>query len=1294
MLRITQSVSNFGAIRYFMEHLGSATEAGAYLAQDMTTPAIWSGRISERLELEGVPVTVAAFAAVVHNFDPRKVDAREFEARLREAMRPPARLDPKKVRLGSRVRIPWVDEGTVVALNGTEATVRTDGQGPDHVLELSELRSPLNRMPEAEPHERLTKRKRKTAGYELQWSVPKSVSLLAAAGDTRIASILQAVVGKVMREHVEPRAEFRYRTGGGNSQDEERAGAGLLWANFLHDRARPVLHEDGRVTVDPDLHIHTFIQNVTYDEEGERFAAWKAQSVVEHAPFFQEVFHAELARELYRLGYDVSRRGGVWEVVGVTPEDVSRFSLRKAEAEAYADEAGMVTAKEREKAGAKSRSSKALGKDIGDLRTHMQARHPEVLERLERIMEAAFSARGSHRSSGPLSDPAAHADAAVAYALEHQLERGQVAWLHDVIAHALRWGGASFALLDDILHALERRRDVVIGDAERFGKVPVTTREKIRQENELIDWVKAGFDAHAPVDASPELPDGLTDDQAYALRHVLTSTDEVLAIRGKAGTGKSHLLGALARLLRHRPALGGVVALAPTANASRGALREDVTEDADTIAKFLGDSVAGGALRQKARGGFVILDEAGLASTGDLHRLMTETKALGARTILVGDSGQMHAVQGGDGLRLLEDEGALRPAELKRVLRQKEPRYRRFVEQVAGGQLELAFETAKEAGFVSEVSADAIAAGEAEEGEDADPELTHKRLDQAASKTLAHRLVKSIGEGKSTIAVAPTHALGGMVTAEMRKALKRRGILGQDLTKKEWLAPVDVREADKEDAAHALTPGDAVVMRAPDVERALAAGERLKVVEDERGKRVFERTNGTRLKSAPPAKAFEAYRSRTIGLAAGDQVMATEPIAEAGMERGDRGEVASVRDGRIHLKNGRSVPVTDTRLGFGYATTQNAGQGQTADHAGYVATGQHLPAVSKEGGYVAISRGKWKLDIVTHSAKALKEAMKASSARPHARSVGRTARALERKLAVPGPEAPAPKKSTLPEPIAKYASRARPDEVPPAPAPKKEKKRAVAVTPPDSRPPQAPSPKVAQTTRPPVQQARSAPATHRPSSPSSPTVPRALAEVAQRPVKRTGGLAPVRQPAQVDARRVSGRPSVPPPSRPKPEVRQTPDKESVRHTASSPSGKPAQGVPSKHPRSVQETIEKINFGAHFTGNPSRSPASARLGAAMARARAPALRTPDRFTPKAEAAPAKVATPRPADRPPASKPKPPRAPAPEAAPTPTASKKTLPAKRAPSPPAKVGPKPSPRRDAAARKQALGRPIRSL
>ncbi|MBE7504265.1 MAG: AAA family ATPase [Verrucomicrobiales bacterium] len=145
----------------------------------------------------------------------------------------------------------------------------------------------------------------------------------------------------------------------------------------------------------------------------------------------------------------------------------------------------------------------------------------------------------------------------------------------------------------------------------------------------------------------------LSAEQQQALRTILGTPDQVLGLRGGAGTGKTRLLLEVVRGVEARQP---VTVLAPS-TAAVEALRKAGLPRAATVQRFLADA----SFREETRGHVLLVDEASLLSTRDMLALLGHVQS-GGRLILSGDTRQHTGIAAGDALRLLEERSGLRMA--------------------------------------------------------------------------------------------------------------------------------------------------------------------------------------------------------------------------------------------------------------------------------------------------------------------------------------------------------------------------------------------------------------------------------------------------------------------------------------------------------------------------------------------------------------------------------------------------------------------------------------------------------
>ena len=189
---------------------------------------------------------------------------------------------------------------------------------------------------------------------------------------------------------------------------------------------------------------------------------------------------------------------------------------------------------------------------------------------------------------------------------------------------------------------------------------------------------------------------GLHPDQRAAAAEVLLSGNRLDAVVGPAGTGKTTTLGAVKAVWEAEYGSGSVVGLAPAA-ASAEVLGRELSMVTENVAKWLYESVGAGASHRTERfsaaearlGGsvaenrlrsarlvqeaarlaaeqdrwrfrrnqLVVVDEASMVSTLQLSALVHQARDAGAKILLVGDPGQLDAIDAGGVLGWLDRQG-------------------------------------------------------------------------------------------------------------------------------------------------------------------------------------------------------------------------------------------------------------------------------------------------------------------------------------------------------------------------------------------------------------------------------------------------------------------------------------------------------------------------------------------------------------------------------------------------------------------------------------------------------------
>lgn len=791
--------------------------------------------------------------------------------------------------------------------------------------------------------EKLTPRLRKdrTVGYDFNFHPPKSVSVVAElTGDERIVEAFRQAVHETMGE-VEGHVAARVRRAG---RSEDRVTGELCWAEFIHFTARPV----GGIP-DPHLHCHVFVPNLTWDAEEERFKAGQFRPLVERAPYFEQAFHARLAGKLRMLGYGITDRGRGWEIAGVPASVLQKFSRRTTVIDQTAADKGIDDAEAKGRLGAATRERKTRGLSRDELRTVWRDRLSSD--------EATALASLCGAPASPSERPAA---AALDQAIAHSFERASAVPVATLLKEALRFGRGWLGPAE--LQAEFNRRDFI---ACREGRhVYVTTPALLAEENAAIRFVRGTRGSCAPLGdpARAVSRDFLSEEQREAVRHVISSQNQVIAIRGVAGAGKTTLMQEAVEAIKaggHR-----VCALAPTSEAAHGVLRAEGFSEAETVARFLVDE----QLQAKARGQVLWIDEAGLLGLPTLGRVFALAERIQARVVLAGDSRQHSAVERGDALRLLEQHAGLEPAEVRAILRQKNAPLRQAVEALARGETKLGLDRLERLGAVVELP------------------------DAIRDQTLATEYADALQRREAVLAIAPTHAEGARVTHAIRSELLGRGLLGSHgptltrLRNRHWT------ETERSEASR-YAPGDVLLFHRG-ASGGIKSGERVVVEESRGGTRLSaRRATGERIELdvAQESAAFQAFSPERVTIGVGERIRITRNGTSKDGHRLNNGTLVTVTgftdEGDLITDRGWVIDRAFGTWDFGYVTTSHASQGKTVDRVFIAESTLSRGAASAEQLYVSASRARLAVRLFTDDRQALRSMVTRSSARLHARDL-------------------------------------------------------------------------------------------------------------------------------------------------------------------------------------------------------------------------------------------------------------------------------------------------------------------
>lgn len=784
--------------------------------------------------------------------------------------------------------------------------------------------------------------------YDLTFSAPKSVSVQAiVGGDERLIAAHDKAVEAALAE-AERYAATRVRLHGAN---ENRTTGNLIAATYRHDTSREL---------DPQLHTHAVTANLTYDGVEGRWKALQASDHYERRAYLTEVYRNSLAREVRSLGYDIdpkrdSRgRDYGFEIRGISDGLLERYSQRSAQRDAaieqFTSENGRKpTDNEVAVLVRDSRADKLVEISTEQVRQQQQQRlsaaEAHTLESLRagqlgRTIDWAFA-------FAPEVEALNHAK-------EHLFERNSVVQAHELLTEALRYGRGDVDLgrLQGNLQ-VEQAQGSILRVGERLA-----TRDSLEREQRIVAMVNHGMDRYDCIRAACNFQPShhLREEQRRAVNHILDSRDFAMNLRGAAGTGKTATLQEIDRGVR----AGGreVMAIAPTRSAVEE-LQKVGFREAMTVSRLLEDQTAQATLR----GRLLIVDEAGMISGRQMEGILKLAEREHARILFSGDTRQISSVEASDALRILEQESQMKSVSLTGVQRQSNVQYREAIQSLRESP-ERGFEKLEQMGAVREVPG--------AERSRAVADLYREMTTDPARRILV---------------VAPTHAEIERVTEAIRADRSERGLLGQSVTM-ERLIPLQWTEAQKRDLSNYHEGQILLVHRSG---RGLEKHEALTVDRIE-ADRLFARNARGEERTFTPGQTrnFSVHEAREIEVAGGDRLLLTGNRRDVGL-RAINGELVTVRSvnaGRIQLEDGRTLPANYREFDHGYAITAHRSQGKTVD--GVILSGDMM---KQELFYVAASRGRSEIAIVTSDRELLRESLGISTARPSATEL---AKELER----------------------------------------------------------------------------------------------------------------------------------------------------------------------------------------------------------------------------------------------------------------------------------------------------------
>jgi conjugative relaxase-like TrwC/TraI family protein len=785
--------------------------------------------------------------------------------------------------------------------------------------------------------------------YDFTVSAPKDLSIQAME-DPRLIEAHKAGVDEMAAE-MERLAGVGVRK---NGAKDTAITSNLVIARYDHDTSREL---------DPQLHTHLVAGNLTWHAAEQEWKALNAVQIYAQREYLTEVYRNGAARVVMSLGYQIEDRlehgkDNGFGIVGIKEATREKFSQRSAQRDAaiaqFIDQNGRRPSNNEIALLVRdTRAEKLYEITTAEVKAGQRDRlTPEEAQTLQALRQAATE-RGSIRE-------AAAAGPSVAFASEHTFERVSVAKDYELKTEALRHGRGRIELPEVKAEMLAR----VATGAMLTARGEVATKETLQRERAMVATINEGVAKYEPLGKGKAFvaSDTLRPEQKEAVLKALDSRDLAFNISGAAGVGKTYALKELDRGLRE--ARVSMTAVAPSARAVQ-VLQNDGLPNAMTIARLLADP------NQQAQlgGGVLLVDEAGMVSSKGMSDLLKVANDWGARVVFSGDTAQIKAVDAGDALRILERESGLQTVSLRQISRQKDAEYRAAMETLRVKPAE-GYERLEKMGVIREV----------------DWRLVGKETARAWREAAAVPNLE--GKERSVLVVARTHDQIASVTHAIRADRKAAGELGEGLEFEKHRA-LDWTEAQKKQIKR-YQKGQILTFHKS--VKGIAKNESLEVIGASKEGVKARKDNGQEVTlTSKQSAAYGVFEREKIEVSAGDRLLLQANWKEKGhggfkATNGELVTVASVDGGVIRLPDGRQLPGAYKQFTSGYAVTAHVGQGDTADFVVAVPDGMR-----QDLAYVALTRGKEGLTVVTSDAIALQESIGVSGDRQSASELARRA---------------------------------------------------------------------------------------------------------------------------------------------------------------------------------------------------------------------------------------------------------------------------------------------------------------
>lgn len=697
-------------------------------------------------------------------------------------------------------------------------------------------------------------------------------------------------------------------------------------------------HDDNR-NQEPQLHTHVVVLNQTLCADG-KSRTLDSRELFNQKKTIGAYYDHTFAHQLQKQGFEIDWTSEhTFEIQGYELEQLESFSSRRQDIRTYLEQQNILieqaTEHQKQIACLDSRIAKVHKLTPADHErqrenwrktcTELNIIHPQPHQELEQ----------SHKQTAHPGSIQRVIDDAIESVTAQQVAVSRPKLLQDCLRHA-----QAFYSPSEIEQVLDQSQDLISTVDGRL-----TTHRTIHREQMILNTANEGRDSQAALITLEQVraiseAKNLNTGQTNGLLHLGTSTDLITLFQGNAGVGKTYTLSAFREAL-DKTDQSKLRGLAPSAAAAE-VLEQEIGMESGTVDHYLLMPK-----EQLQREETLVIDEAGMLSTQQMVALIEKAKDLNGRLILVGDTKQLNAVQAGAPFRLLQEHSQLQTVTIDENLRQVTPQLKKAVDLAAEQQTQAALELLDSHDCVQEIP------------------ILKTRNHGVAQRYLSRPHERQV----QTLIICDTNQDRRDITHQIRSAYIDRQTLGTEAQNIEMLHP---KQLDKQaiSQAYHYEVGDVVRFRYS----TKRFHEPYYRVIEVKGNQLQLQDRFGEIKdcSLDKYKDREVFSTQELELRVGDRLRFTRNHREWGQINGQLLTIDSFSpDGTISINTrGKVETLTPDQLvhvDYAYCRTVHAAQGWTAQEAIW-APGNNP---GKEQTYVALSRAKTELEIVTVDRQAL-----------------------------------------------------------------------------------------------------------------------------------------------------------------------------------------------------------------------------------------------------------------------------------------------------------------------------------